>query len=82
MFNTKSEEKFFEHCTNCAIIPRPLSRDHFCENLASLLFHSSAGERLQFNEVNLLLTECRKRVFILELDCHQKEIYVSMGLGN
>ena len=43
-----SEEKFFEHCTNCAILPRPLSRDHFCENLASLLFHSSAGERLQF----------------------------------
>ena len=43
-----SEEKFFEHCTNCAILPRPLSRDHFCENLASLLFHSSAGERLQY----------------------------------
>ena len=42
-----SEEKFFEHCTNCAILPRPLSRDHFCENLASLLFQSSAGERLQ-----------------------------------
>ena len=57
-----SEEKFFEHCTNCAILPRPLSCDHFCENLASFLFHSSAGERLQFNEVNLLLTECRKRV--------------------
>ena len=45
-----SEEKFFEHCTNCAILPRPLSRDHFCENLASLLFHSSAGERLQINK--------------------------------
>ena len=42
--------------------PRPLSRDHFCENLASILFHSSAGERLQFNEVNLLMTEFRKRV--------------------
>ena len=57
-----SEEKFFEHCTNCAILQRPLSRDHFCGNLASLLFHFSARERLQFNEVNLLLTECRKRV--------------------
>ena len=42
-----SEEKFFEHFTNCAIFPRPLSRDHFCENSASLLFHSSARERLQ-----------------------------------
>ena len=27
--------------------PRPLSCDHFCENSASLLFQSSAGERLQ-----------------------------------
>ena len=45
-----SEEKFFEHCTNRAIVPRPLSRDHFCENLASLLFHSSAGERLQLDK--------------------------------
>ena len=45
-----SEEKLFEHCTNCAILPRPLSHDHFCENLASLLFHSSAGERLQFSQ--------------------------------
>ena len=42
-----SEEKFFECCTNCGILPRPLSGDHFCENSASLLFHSSAGERLQ-----------------------------------
>ena len=33
-----SEERFFEHCTN-------LSRDHFCENSASLLFHSSPRER-------------------------------------
>ena len=49
-----SEEKFFEHCTNCAIIPRPLSHDHFCENLASLLFHSSAGERLQiYSQIHL-----------------------------
>ena len=46
-----SEEKFSEHYTNCAILPRPLSRDHFCENLASLLFHSSAGERLQFFKI-------------------------------
>ena len=45
-----SEEKFFEHCTNCAIVPRHLPRDHFCENLASLLFHSSARERLQFSQ--------------------------------
>ena len=43
-----SEEKFFEHCTNCAILPTPFSRDHFCKNLAPLPFHSSAGERLQF----------------------------------
>ena len=39
--------KFFEHCTNCAILPRPLSRDDFCKNSASLFFHSSAGERPQ-----------------------------------
>ena len=45
-----SEEKFFEHCTNCAILPRSLSLDHFCENSASLLFHSSAGDRLQMLE--------------------------------
>ena len=50
-----SEEKFFERCTNCAILPRPLSRDHFCENSASLLFHSSAGERLQLvSAVNIV----------------------------
>ena len=42
-----SEKKFFNHCKNCAIVPRLPSHDHFCENLASLLFHSSAGERLQ-----------------------------------
>ena len=45
-----SEEKFFEHCTNCAILPRPPSCDHFCGNSASFLFHSSAGERLQFSQ--------------------------------
>ena len=44
-----SEEKFFERCTNCAVLPRPLSCDHLCENSASLLFHSSAGERLQIS---------------------------------
>ena len=49
-----NEEKFFEHCTNCAILPRPLSRDHFCENLASLLFHSSAGERLQYKFITTI----------------------------
>ena len=27
-----------------------VSHDHFCENLASLLFHSSARERLQFSQ--------------------------------
>ena len=41
--------KCFERCTNCAILPRPLSRDHLCENWASLIFHFSAGERLQVN---------------------------------
>ena len=44
-----SEEKFFEHCTNCAILLRHLSHDHFCESSVSLLFHSSARERLQVN---------------------------------
>ena len=45
-----SDEKFFEYCTNCASLLRPLSRDHFCENSASLLFHSLAGERKQFSQ--------------------------------
>ena len=39
-----SEERFVEHCTN-------LSRDHFCENSASLLFHSSVGERPQIHKM-------------------------------
>ena len=50
LLNKPSEEKFFEHCTNCAILSRPLSCDHFCENSASLLFHSSARERLQIHQ--------------------------------
>ena len=45
-----------EHCTNCAIVPRPLSRYYLCENSASLLFHSSAGQRLQF----------LKKIYLLE----------------
>ena len=56
MLNTQMRKNSLKNCKNCAILPRPLSRDHFCENLASLLFHSSAGERLQFNEVNLSLS--------------------------
>ena len=47
LLNTQVRKNFFEHCTNCAILPRPLSHDHFCEKSASLLFHSSARERLQ-----------------------------------
>ena len=60
---------FFEHCTNCAIILRPLSRDHFCENLASLLFHSSARERLQM-----------KPCFLCTATCYQ--LCVGLGLMN
>ena len=68
-----SEEKFFEHCTNCAIIPRPLSRDHFCENLTSLLFPSSAGERLQFRS-------CRFNLFTFHPAIVKCSVETELGL--
>ena len=65
-----SEIELFKHCTNCAILPRPLSHDHFCEKSASLLFHSSAGERLQLSlnsVLGLLSLFCFSMIIISSL---------------
>ena len=38
-----SEEKFFEHCTNCTILPRPLSCAHRTQPLSSFILQPERG---------------------------------------